>query len=887
MSTLPTLLQQFTGYDLNGDGIKEIEELKFLPFERETDALDPSSPLLLVLVEARLLNAIPGSAQTSDDLLTRLRRFKTDLEADGYRVRGVQAKVYAGPLHQDGRTLLALRAFLRAVRDSYAHLQGAILIGSFPDASIIRTWTQLDLTGKFSIDGHEFLDGTHRYHIGCGDHASRAEIVLADLDGRWETLYEQGPLDIETYTVVPDSEQRAIVPTPDGPRTRVTIRSSPGRYVKTLVHVADAFVIRDAQFHVVNADPHAFELWYITNAANPETSTADRAQANPLSRPDIAVSRINARNIAVNPDPAFRDIHGQSFLDAQGKPQMVETTVRLDLDRERFWKHDPALERRLLIDYLDRNHAYRRGTTRHQPFRFSIAEYQLSHGLQGTLAKLASDMVSPMLHPNATLLDYVGALKEPAFLKVLEAHSEPKYAAFGTAYSAADLESAAGGPPWRWKETRVGDRYRYTPSLAEQSDAADLHLHRTLWESGVLREAGGNLFIHTGCNVNTPEHSFAVDYRTSGPAPIQDVVPYSSPRYGVFQNGEGILFYLNGLALLSRAKYFFDAPRELGEAFGESEATPFGACWRRYFDVEARDVGLAQNETDRKRSSMWSMAGDWTLRKRYQPFLNHFFTAQSIYLATPPLGGYVSATRNRLDQGTHLGWARGQAASAVVKDLVEKVLLQFDRQLHPAGVRQPAGGAGFFADVALRLRSYGVSFAGTSAPNANSMDRSEHQVWALLRLSTPDPAGELMVRSELEMRVRQTCAYVLSNYRRMLDMLFTSESLYLARLGGYTHPNRNSIDPALHHAFAVSVPVERVRDDLIDKYQLQMDRLTAGPRARAYTDICVRLNSFGVDFGSISANWLEHGMHEDWALHQTAQSLKDQLVMRVQRLFEP
>src|SRR3712207_8225832 len=37
--------------------------------------------------------------------------------------------------------------------------------------------------------------------------------------------------------------------------------------------------------------------------------------------------------------------------------------------------------------------------------------------------------------------------------------------------------------------------------------------------------------------------------------------PYYDEKYATFQNGEGILFYMNGIAIMARAKVFDDTPR--------------------------------------------------------------------------------------------------------------------------------------------------------------------------------------------------------------------------------------------------------------------------------------------------------------------------------------
>ena len=61
-----------------------------------------------------------------------------DISADGFFPYFVEASVYDGTAHQDGWDGVALRRFLKDVRANYP-LAGVLLVGSFPDASIVRS----------------------------------------------------------------------------------------------------------------------------------------------------------------------------------------------------------------------------------------------------------------------------------------------------------------------------------------------------------------------------------------------------------------------------------------------------------------------------------------------------------------------------------------------------------------------------------------------------------------------------------------------------------------------------------------------------------------------------------------------------------------------------
>ena len=57
---------------------------------------------------------------------------------------------------------------------------------------------------------------------------------------------------------------------------------------------------------------------------------------NIIARPDISVSRINARHIAVNPNPALVGTDGHHFLDGNSNPQTVESATPLYTDPEQL-----------------------------------------------------------------------------------------------------------------------------------------------------------------------------------------------------------------------------------------------------------------------------------------------------------------------------------------------------------------------------------------------------------------------------------------------------------------------------------------------------------------------------------------------------------------------
>lgn len=221
ISALQRILDEYCGYDtfeIVADAGNRDSSIRSLQFLRPAldDVVDPRANLVLVLIEPRLLAEDPaalcpnhndqahasrlkqeserfirgGGGTPSWDLRPSLERFREDLSRTVcdfhgmtvgtstppkyYTASCVVANVFNKCLpHQDGRTLLALRAFLKAVKAQYPNFRGVILVGAFPEALIMRTtWAE----GKAL---NEVL-------------AFRSDIVLGDLDGAWESLYVPG-----------------------------------------------------------------------------------------------------------------------------------------------------------------------------------------------------------------------------------------------------------------------------------------------------------------------------------------------------------------------------------------------------------------------------------------------------------------------------------------------------------------------------------------------------------------------------------------------------------------------------------------------------------------------------------------------------------------------
>jgi hypothetical protein len=98
----------------------------------------------------------------------------------GHKVHFIEAKVYRGVEHQDGRTVLALRRFLKAVYAAHP-LRNVTLIGDFPESSIVRrvfVRSHVDAEGKM-IGGVNYAN-TDFADTGTELVAPRSDLVLSD-----------------------------------------------------------------------------------------------------------------------------------------------------------------------------------------------------------------------------------------------------------------------------------------------------------------------------------------------------------------------------------------------------------------------------------------------------------------------------------------------------------------------------------------------------------------------------------------------------------------------------------------------------------------------------------------------------------------------------------
>lgn len=581
-ATLAELCAQFTGYDQNGDGAIELARLAPLATRGEQGAR------VLLLVEPRLLAPLADARE----LRPLLERWADGLAREGYRASVIEVELAASALHQDGRYVLALREFLRAVRND-SELAGVVLVGHFPDALIVRTcnWRRRDdMVLHKGTEAEASYPNARYVRRVPEDVARRADIVLGDLDGRWEDVYVQPATRLpSTIAVFGES-----IPAHGGPCLDVTT----GR-----VEFADFFHVADGKLEIgeaVAADGKTSpSVMLFDDSGDHECGDADRPCGNILARPDILVSRLDARGVALRPRRDIVGSDGRTLLDEQGQPQTVTFASEDQVPhwRDAIWEADPVLERRLLAEYLDRNNAYRTGAAT-IAWRPSSIACDLGSGMSCVGA--AADDWQPA---DAELADVAGRptvtafanwMKYPAILRTVRAHSDEWGSIFRRG-SVAQLDEQLA-TPWSW--TRSGATLVPSLKAASGRGKLDWFLLRTIWERGAQATEPA-FYLHGGCHAISP-----------GSAMDQ---PYTAPDYGLRQGAEALLLYGNGLALLGRAKVFYDEPQGFADVLRRGR--PFGETWAAYFELESQatswgDVG---GDIGRKRSYFWSLLGDWTL----------------------------------------------------------------------------------------------------------------------------------------------------------------------------------------------------------------------------------------------------------------------------------
>jgi hypothetical protein len=499
-------------------------------------------------------------------------------------VSAASASLYAGKRHEDGLIVLALRDVAKAVYGAAPDLRALVLIGNFPTAFMVRQyyWPRDDgLTLFAGAPLEKKWDSVRHVRSIAEPVASPADIVLADLDGHWDSAYRIGPERLGgLLAAFPDDAAREVTNT----------------WQYTAERYEDFFLVQDGCWdeEPVAGGKRRFKF---PGEPNAECTAEDAKQVNVLARPEIAIGRINAYHVALEPNAQIRGVRGEGLLDAQGHPQAVEFAEESAVpSAEQVWVHSERLERRLLKEYFDRNHRYRQGENPSAWLPASITT-EWGSSVPEMKASVAGWAQTPtagldVRDPHVTVMDFVTWLMRPALARAIKAHA----GATGFGFEGpANLEAyeKVVGPVWWWH--RQGKRL--VPTLAPQGGWVSFGVLRSLYENRRLSGAPA-LYFHTGCEAMTPTY--------------YEKEAYNSPRHGLWQIAETLLMYGDGLALVGRGKVFYDEPREFWKVMGAGGT--FGDAWRRYFTVEGGDAELAKDGIGRKRAYFWSTIGDCTLR---------------------------------------------------------------------------------------------------------------------------------------------------------------------------------------------------------------------------------------------------------------------------------
>src|SRR5262249_48382232 len=176
---------------------------------------------------------------------------------------------------------------------------------------------------------------------------------------------------------------------------------------------------------------------------------------------------------------------------------------------------------------------------------------------------------------NPGLADYAEWLKENVSLRFVMAHSTAWNTTFQPS-SVKDLEQVVG--PYRhW--IRQGNQW--IPTWTGSEGDANFWFYRSLSMNGKLTDTSPSLMIHGGCEVNTPDDGGATR-------------PYT--KYGGGQNAESILFYAKILAIMTRAKLFYDQPKGWQDYFRNNQDAVFGDIWYRYYLTDSANPKLWQED---------------------------------------------------------------------------------------------------------------------------------------------------------------------------------------------------------------------------------------------------------------------------------------------------
>jgi hypothetical protein len=620
MDALQPLMTAAAGTDLAGDGQPEIVSLAYAGTSVRLGEPDPKRRLVLVLVEARLLQTprFQPPVKGRPTLLSRLNRLVADIRREGDDCRLVSADLYQGPVQKDGRVLLALRRFLQQARDRVG-LTSVVMIGRFPEAQILRRfpWApafERTIAGV-ATNGRRYLAVDPELVAGSAD------IVLADMTGHWEDVYQ------------PTVTTRGLYLLPTGFNTTsadwlrlndeikgTVVELQPETTTSDVFYLDEALIDTDLTGPVARDRIRRFR-------SDPEVTAANRTRPNPIAFPEITVSRINAYHVGVQL-PGDRSMAtgktGQilsgGITDTDGKPSTFTSTVNYATEptsdpavwviRPDEFVPDPALERQLINEYLDRNHRFRTGIWPTRPGSIAAVAHPASDGFTAAAAADVLERALPgaarTLTQDPTPAEYATAWGKPGLLRAIVAHSDAHLSAYRATTSTTAVDNALGAQPFRWWQTepnpgRTPREFTYVPTTRGIGGTVDLRVHRTLWQNDKITDIP-SIVVHNGCGATTPDTA--------------DTATYTDPAFGRWQNAESILFYAGCLALLGRSKIFNDDGHQFVDGL-TTRGAKLGRGWANIFAAdglaspEGADIG--EQAARCKKSYPWNLLGDCTL----------------------------------------------------------------------------------------------------------------------------------------------------------------------------------------------------------------------------------------------------------------------------------
>ena len=626
------MFDPFQNYDINDDGLEEIQLMWPLYTPRVSPRTNPN--YVLILLDSRLMHRYRGGATDdmgrsySDDELFQwnddLYQYAYDLEAEGYSPYIIYTDVYGQeapehePVGQNGLTMLAMRRaihrFYRCAQETPGSLVGVTLVGSFPEARIYIH------TPRYTEDSCEDLCDSGFCPFRCstlpGDTdvpllevrtrilSNSSDIVLSDMDGNWEDVYVLSEERTRMRFALNQSDPGAdnSDTSPYSRRVRVT---DAHQDVQTL---SDGFLTADTRVkHYSNAYTSLSRDVYLDPIDQfRELSRDDVVSGGQMAFPELHISRIDARGVARQPD-------ARTLVDRAGSPIPGYIEHGTNPANRRFI-YDPVFELHLLAQYFDRNHSYRVGEMTMYRESSSIATDDFNSLREANRfdALVPEDSRRNLGH--ASLADAVMwvADETPLFKSVI-AHTSPRGASFSSEYSEHFFwrfmrvytaqpfvyDWAESGLPGYWAPQR-----HFETRSGKLTGTLDHRVLYTVYQA--LRDDNdhGFFYFHGGCNANSPIKTELV------------AQSFNHDDFGRGRPSADLLFLGRGLVSYGRAKVYYTFLSDQADALAADGAVAGDVITEVFRDLDD-DFYYDDSRLPHKEGYFWGIQGDWSLRASY------------------------------------------------------------------------------------------------------------------------------------------------------------------------------------------------------------------------------------------------------------------------------